>query len=556
MAACLLLGCNKEPGGGGGGGGGGDVPVPATIFGNVISASGIPLEGVVVSDGQYCCKTKADGTFELAADLKSATYVFVSTPSEYAAPVDEANKCKPVFYKKLSDIGKSSDGTYRGVTFKLNKISNPNHCAVLMYADPQPRKHYTGKTRDNVGYYSLDCCKDLYNDLKATRESITDKAVYGVCLGDLVHEDMSLFSSNSGGNHLAGMNTSGAVTYNIIGNHDYNTSKDTADEGGADFEKNFGPRYYSFNLAGVHWVVLENLQMYKKDGKLSSYNNGLSDREMTWLTNDLSMVDRNTTICVCAHAPMFYNKDKDASGSAIHGKEYKAALSRFAKVYSWGGHAHTTYNRAVSGETIESHVLHRCTGELWVNDYLSENGTPRGYLVLSLDDGDVKWQFHPTSIQTARFGTNIAKPGYEWRDWNYNSDGVAYLKSTNKRLDGSYQMRVYPPTSYGNTDKNVYVNVFYYDEQWSKPTITFNGGTSTMTKVGASASNNYDRALQEIREHYTKITSYSEFIKDYTWPTGCPVYSLFYKNVGNATGPATISVTDRFGNKYETTIEL
>ena len=552
LLCAVALSCKKEPSVVPSDNGGGDAPavVSGNIQGTVISSSGDPIEGVVVSDGLHCTKTNAKGEWGLEADLANTDYVFVSTPSEYSAPLVDGT---PTFWKFLKDLTKK-DGKYSGVTFKLEKIPNPNRFTVLIYADPQPRS--SGAGYDNMGYHSLELCNDMYKDMKEVVDGITGRYVYAMGLGDIVHEVLSYHTK-----HRSGMASTGARNYNVIGNHDHNTSCTTNDRDAArPFESVLGPANYSFDLGNLHFLVLDNMIGKLVDGKISNAcDNGLTDEIWQWMQNDLSYVPKDKTIMVCAHSPMFRLLGSKDRSEAKHYGDYKALLHKYKKVYAWAGHTHTSFNYVNTDDpVIESHTLTRVTGELWTNEYLGSNGTPRGYVVFDYDNGDCRWKFKPMYYQTAKYdgkgssGSNswdYSGPEYKYRDWDYDESGRAKMRSGGKALDDSYQMQLFGPTLYG--DGYIYANIFLWDELWKNPRFVTDGFASKMTKV---TTNNFKYAfsMKEIRDYYVKNNpalagSSYKFEANNT-------ESMFCVRPNTEHGSGTVSVEDRFGNTYSSTI--
>ena len=242
-----LSSCGKELGPAGGGGGS-DTPKEWMIGGTVKGDDGALLEGVVVSDGQYCVKTDKQGRYYLPSTLSGGehSYVMVSTPSAYAAPVHEGHAC---FWKWLKDCTKDSNGKYVA-DFILKKIANPSRYKVLVFGDPQPRKR--AASLDQFAYSSLDMCNDMYIDMKEYVAANKNCPVYGIGLGDIVHQDLTLLDQ-----YREGMSTTGLTTYNVIGNHDQEHKLDMSDEEASKaYEAIMGPVNYSFNLGEVPPVSL------------------------------------------------------------------------------------------------------------------------------------------------------------------------------------------------------------------------------------------------------------------------------------------------------------
>ena len=544
LCGAALFACkkNEQPGGGGGN----EPQLPVSVVGTVQGDDGTLLEGVVVSDGLVCVKTDATGRYELPADLTKAMYVWVSTPSGYAAPV---TKGQAIFFKKIAECTKDSGG--RSVAdFTLKKISNPNKFTIFIYADPQPRGHENWGIYDGIAYESLECCEDMYDDMQELKASITDQPVYGIGLGDIIHQEVSLLE-----NHKTGMARTGISNYNIIGNHDQQHVKGLSDEESwKEFGKKMGPVNYSFNLGDMHFLMLDNMISPGASDPTKFSDEcltGFTDDIWKFIQNDLATVPTDKTLMVCAHSPMMHyvSGGTVSERSGNYCEQLRGLLKRYPKAYVWAGHTHCTFNKADT-DPIETHTLTRVTGALWTNEYLGANGTPRGYLVFKYNNGTVSWKFKPIFYQRGSHQGGIADDNelYNYRDWNYvdavvngNNTRQAKMKSDGSMLTDSYQMQVFAPGVY--EDNYVYVNVFMWDEKWENPKLN-NTKMSRVTKDKKKYS--YSEYIQTDYYH-SKASWYSEV--DFN---NC--FSVFRGFTDQAHGTGVVTVKDRFNQTYTSSI--
>ncbi|MCR5560235.1 MAG: calcineurin-like phosphoesterase family protein [Bacteroidales bacterium] len=536
------------------------VPDGYNVTGRVVDTGGNGLAGVVVSDGTQCVRTMFDGSFYMTSDIENVKFVHVSTPSGYMPQVVGGI---PKFYKKKADITPSA-GVYDFGDYELTAVANPDRYTLLITADPQPRK-YSAWNNDRIAFRSLDVCEDLYDELADVAAGITGRQVYGICLGDVVHEDMSLFA-----NYNAGLARLGYPTYNIIGNHDNDPSGANDDEGAAPFESYYGPRNYSFNIGGIHYVMLDNLVMSRdpgNDNKLTYFEQGLSDGIWAWLQADLAMIPTSTKLMVCAHSPMFKlisGAERSKDEKALHGTAYGDLINDYTEVHAWAGHTHVGFNYNYPSnhrhKKVQVHTLARSTGELWTNEYLAA-GTPRGFTIVEVDNGNISWRFHPLTRQTGDFvgvssGICLAgAPDYDWRDWDYDGSGVAVMRGGGS-LTEDYQIHVYPRGAYG--DNYVYANVFLWDDKWQTPVWTPDGGAPVAMTLLHDTEGSYildtekihDLANTEIRTHYKANVGF--FVNDdgYTASEVGSIATLFRAPADASPAGGTVSVTDRFGNNY------
>ena len=511
--------------------------------GYVKDTNGKPLSDVVVSDGLLCTKTDFTGYYELDSDLTNTKFIFASIPSGYKAQ-NNVNGL-PKFYHKVTDVEREAESCV--VDFVFESISgDPNRYTIFIGADPQPRAKT--KSDDRVAFHSLDMCEDLYRDMRDTRAKITDREVYGMMLGDIVHENMSLFA-----NYVTGVKTIGLQMFNIIGNHDHDLFATTDEEGARRFEENLGPSYYSYNIGKQHFIVLDNVIMTVIDGKLAKneYTYGLTDKQWQWLQNDLSFVDKSTTLMVASHIPLFKkdSAESEYQNQSAHGTDYASLFASYSKVHAWAGHTHRSFNYNYSSSSslknIEVHTLARSTGEFWTNEW-NAYGTPRGYTVVEVDGDNISWIFKPTVYQSEFIGNNystVGTPTYAHRAFNYNANGIAIMKDSGKELDSSYQMYGWRRSSY------VYVQVWMWDDKWEKP--KYNG--SDMSRVKRTNTMAEDYAYKEMFDFYSENSMLSTYDYDYDPPLNYH-NNIFRIKDEASSGSGIITVKDRFGNEFSTTV--
>ena len=528
-----------------------------TVKGLVYGGGSTKLAGVVISDGLLCVQTDENGYFEIDSDLSRTKFITASIPSGYAAPTNENGL--PIFYHKVTDEERKKDMVQH--TFEFLPINNnPERYTLIVGADPQPRS--SGAGYDNIAYHSLDMCDDFYRDMKEKAATITDRNVYGMMLGDLVHEDMKLYT-----NYVAGLKTLGFPMFNILGNHDNDTTASNDTDGRRKYEEYLGPTYYSFNIGKQHYVVLDNLimKLRSSDNSLRDYDQGLTDEVWQWLQNDLQYVDRSTTLMVAAHSPMFMgdNMSERSKHAQGHRSDYANLFAKYAKVHAWAGHSHTTFNyvypESSNLKNLEVHTVARSTGELWTNEYLA-NGTPRGYTVVEVDGDEISWYFKPTLYQHKGFtGKTSPQPEYKYRDYDFDENGEAVMRKDGSKLTEAYQMKLYKPGEYHKTytnlvedkaaDKNyIYVNIFLWDDKWEKP--KYNG--ATMTKVGYKDA--YCLSDYEIKNHYFTYGYKLEGGASDYGPTDNDIHTIFRAYEPNSSGKGTVTVVDRFGNEYSQSV--
>ena len=91
-------------------------------------------------------------------------------------------------------------------------------------------------------------------DVRKTAQALGDRPVFGVGGGDLVFDDLSLFSG-----YEQAVRQMGLPFVQVVGNHDLNFDAPADPGSTATFRRRFGPEYYSFDRGAVHYVVLDGV---------------------------------------------------------------------------------------------------------------------------------------------------------------------------------------------------------------------------------------------------------------------------------------------------------
>ena len=473
----------------------------STIYGRVATEQGDPVVGCVVSDGKQCVTTDSNGHYAMKSDMANTRFVFISIPAEYQIP----------YRKSVIQNFRRIHRHQKGATanFTLAKRTEPtDKYTIIMIGDPQMR----GLGIDGSGERYRDV---VLPDIEALKKTTTGE-FFAINLGDLVYNWMAGYDDY--------MDISATTTYpmcHVIGNHDYDQSNILEGKLGTPyFEEYISPTYYSLTIGKVHYVMVNSIEYSREDAK-KHYKSGLDDEQMQWLEEDLKHVPKDYTIFICGHAQLFKKKGTSPNGS--HGKynlnyeRYTELLKQYKRVYSWSGHYHTNNGYSYAGndkfpgmDHIEAITVARCIGTLRSNKELDNDGTPNGYMVVTVD------------------GENF--------DWWY--------KTVGKNRD--YQMRAYSPTRTG--DGYVKVNIWNYTEgYWSDIEWWENGQkVSTFEK-----SKELDPDYVEL--HAAKLTHLKGTAAKYAQPAKSDYIFRVMPSEGVRSGE--IRVTDNFGVTYTEKVE-
>ena len=284
------------------------------LAGNVrgrVICDGLPVQGVPVSDGASIVLTDASGRYDLDSD-KSDGSVFIITPSGFIARTLDG--LRPGFWQPLY-LPATQEEIH---DFVLEKQDQSRYTVVMladMHLSNDPDRDDLRRFREEV--------------MPTVREQVAKAApagpVYTINLGDTTHDvywtEMN-FNESDGLRYLQDLPYPTPM-YSIMGNHDHDPSivgKDVDKRAGWRERDCWGPGAYSVNIGGDHWVFLDNIYYVNVEGKGKpapgvkgdrSYKSKLTARQIDWLAADLALVDKDTRIYICTHAPVLYTGGKN-----------------------------------------------------------------------------------------------------------------------------------------------------------------------------------------------------------------------------------------------------
>jgi hypothetical protein len=341
------------------------------------------VRGVAVSNGRDVVLTDWRGRYRIA--VEEDTILFVIKPGGWSTPIDDNGL--PRFYYNHKPQGSPTHLAYPGVPptgplpdridFPLHRQKEPRSFRAILFADPQPRT-----------LYELDL---LNRDIIA--ELIGKPAAFGLTLGDLVGDDLSLFEPLN-----ESIGQIGVPWHNVIGNHDINYRARTDRHSDESFERVYGPATYAFSYGKVHFIVLDDV-VYNgprdDKGNPGPYEAEISERQLEFVENYLKTVPRDRLIVFAMHIPF---------ESPPHSVDERGALFEILKdrphTLSLAGHTHYQESHFYGPEegfdgSQPHHQLTSATasGSWWLggDDEVGiphatmRDGAPNGYSVIQFD---------------------------------------------------------------------------------------------------------------------------------------------------------------------------
>jgi hypothetical protein len=343
-----------------------------------------PLSGIKVSNGRDIVKTDEEGRYELP--VKDDTIVFVIKPRNWRTPLSEDKL--PRFYYIHKPHG-SPESKFAGVDptgplpgsvdFPLYPQEEPETFKAILFGDPQPRN------QQEVDYIGHDVVEELVG---------TD-ASFGVTLGDIAFDDLSLFEPQARMIALLGI-----PWYNVIGNHDINLDARHSHHHNETFERVFGPSYYSFDHGPVHFLVLDDIQWLVTENGKGRYEGGLGQAQMEFIKNDLSLIPQDQLVVLMMHIPLVEVKDRIELYRLIEQRPFCMSISAHKHTHQ---HLYITKKDGWRGPKPHHHVVNvTVSGSWWggspdergIPHTLMADGAPNGYSIINFDGRKYSLDFY------------------------------------------------------------------------------------------------------------------------------------------------------------------
>lgn len=344
----------------------------------------LTLDNVMVSNGREIVSTDQNGRYELPIDDDDT--IFVVKPRGYRTPLSDDQL--PRFYYTHKPNG-SPKSRFPGVSptgplpesidFPLYPRDEPSEFKAIFFGDPQPRD------QKEVNYVAHDVVAELLG---------TD-AAFGVTLGDIMFDNLSLFESQNAAIALLGI-----PWYNVIGNHDinYDAANDVLSD--ESFERVYGPSYYSFNYGPAHFIVLDNIEFYiREDNGRPGYRGGLGEDQLRFVREDLATVPNEQLVVLMMHIPIMGIRDREPLYRLMEQRRFCMSIS---------GHTHHHEHRFLTKKDgwrgIEPHhhlINVTVSGSWWggapdergIPHTMMADGAPNGYSIITFDGHEYQVDF-------------------------------------------------------------------------------------------------------------------------------------------------------------------
>lgn len=510
-----------------------EIDESTTVWGVVTSGDqGIP--GVVVSDGILVTTTDDNGIYQLASEKKWG-YVFISIPSGYEVPSEGVI---PQFHHYLRGSAKDVERS----DFELVKVSGQDSHKMFFLGD----MHLANRTGDRTQFTRFTDDWNKYMDNHKTEK------MYAMSLGDMTWDIYWYSNGYEFPQYLDEINSkvSGIQVFHTMGNHDNDYKALNDFDAEITYVKSICPKYYSFNIGKIHYIVLDDIDCSAYDGSESrNYTKSFSQEQLDWLEKDLAYVSKSTPLIITTHAQIFY-PDGVSAFKIDHNSSNTAKFFNIVKGYKAHivtGHTHTIFNvtpeeaAKLGADNIYEHNAGSVCASWWWSGYLTSgvwvslDGEPGGYSIWDINGTDIKWVYKATGWDES----------YQFRSYDLNK--VSFSMSdvpnmpSNATITASFKRYVdaYP----GTANNEVLINIWNWSSKWSLKVTDESGRTLPWTQCVA-----YDplhiAALSVKRFNSQSISSVPNFITEKKMP------HFFKVKADNADEDLTITVTDEFGNVY------
>jgi len=334
------------------------------------------LKNIPVCNGDTIVVTNRDGRYVLP--VADGCTVFPILPADYTLPTSR------VVNAGFHYVGGKAEGCT--VDFALQKRTVNRRFRLNAIGDVQVSNY------QELEYATRTLWPEL---LSSERSSILHSSFFtlNLFLGDLVNNNLKLY-----GDLRTLMEQLPQQTWTVLGNHDRNA--DTVSwRQTRSYNEVFGADMYAFNEGRVHFIVLNNVF---PDGA-RGYKGRLSERQLSFVRQDLKYVPQGTLIVLSMHIPLAHTSNSSELISLLEGRGDVLVVT---------GHMHQVNRFFQVGRGVRLHELSAgaTCGFWWVGEKdsdgvpaaLQQEGTPRNYFVLDFDDTAYQLRCKAVGLDEAR----------------------------------------------------------------------------------------------------------------------------------------------------------
>lgn len=472
------------------------------------------IANVSVSNQIDIVKTDALGHYVISLPNQQTT-VFVIKPAAYMLPLNEFNQ--PQFFYYYQPAG-SPQQKFEGISptgelpasvdFALEPASLQTTFDMIALSDPQMAN------LQEVDYFRDDVIAELHQT----------KAAFGIMLGDIAFDDLSVY-----GRVKSVMSQAGMPLFSVAGNHDENYDLPDDRFSLETYKKNFAPSYYAFEYGMVSFIVLDSVEWrINPETKKGGYIGRLGDRQLQWIRAYVDQLPEDRLMVFTMHIPLYYSQDKDDSLNIVDRQQLFELLKDRRHLLAIAGHMHNidlvNLGKKIGRDSEIPFPMVTCTAVCgaWWSGPKDIDGIP----VSEAQDGS------PNGYHIFHFKGN---------------QFTQELKAA--RMDSSYQMRICAPRrtikASDLAKQEIVVNVFNASDKAAVTYCLDGKDTVAMTRQDGRKDPLIEAYFMEYKDIIPSFASAAPSIHIWTAPLPADIAS------GQHT--LTIHVVNQHGYEYQQT---
>lgn len=287
------------------------------------------IEGVMVSDGMQVVKTDSCGRYMLdypSEDYEKAGFaIMITEPDGYDVPFND-DYVPQFFYMHKPD---GSPLNIRGEKFRFGGLEPtgplPDYIDFALHKT-EPITKFKVVTSGDPQVYSNNELSYLRDSLIKEVCDMSDELAAVIIEGDVMGDELTMFKR-----FRQVLGAASVPQYYVGGNHDYDFDAPDDVDSFDTFRREFGPEYYSFDIGMVHFIVMDDVIFpcgpeENEDGLHDfclngpdnpNYTGKISERQLTWLKNDLEHVSKDKLIHLHMHIPIVSFIDQNSAKHAV-----------------------------------------------------------------------------------------------------------------------------------------------------------------------------------------------------------------------------------------------